>query len=418
MRNSMAMLTVVLLSGCGQPDGAVAGRAEGTTAVEVTRVKEVAFPLRGGRPASISARVRASLARGAERVSDLQADRIGDNAHNGLNDDDPDDGGWDFTLAATATSHSPTPSPENTYGATALGPWAALRAGADTPRTRTTLLGAGLGAQERPEVDSPNDFVFLTVLAELTGDTGFNDLARSRYNAKVAAAGGAQALAESDRDARHAAGNDGLILYDLAWYMFGAIALNTAFPGAGYDADASVYSGVAVSDITSSTPFFDVDDANELFYYQGLAWSLVVLSQNGSAPGLLTHVRDLLRDAQGADGAWGFNAASPADDLQSTAHVVTALAVTSGDSAEGRAEARGGASFILSQQATNGGWEYTPGQESTLVDAEAMLALYLTQLFAAPGSPSSNTSGIAQSAQALTAGSEAQGKPALAAPVN
>ena len=417
MRSSMAMLTVLSLSGCGQADGASVRRTEGTPAVEATRVKEVAFPLRGGSPALVSARVRSSLAQGAERLSDLQADRIGDNAHNGLTDDDPDDGGWDFTLAATATSHSSTPSPENTYGATALGPWAALRAGADTPRTRTTLLGAGLGSQERPEVDSPPDFVFLTVLADVADDTGFNDLARARYDAKVAAAGGVQALAERTRDARHAAGNDGLILYDLAWFMFGAIALNTAFPGVGYDADASVYSGVAVSDITSSTPFFNVDDANERFYYQGLAWSLVVLSQDGSAPGLLTHVRDLLRDAQGADGAWGFNAASPADDLQSTAHVVEALAVTSGDSAEGQAEARAGASFILSQQAANGGWEYTPGQESTLVDAEAMLAVYLTQLFASPASPSPNTSSIGQSAQALTTGNGAEGKAVLAVPV-
>jgi len=343
-------------------------------------------------------------------LSDLQADRIGDNAHNGLTDGDPDDGGWDFTLAATTTSHSSTPSPENTYGATALGPWASLRAGSDTPRTRTTLLGAGLGAQERPEVDSPNDFVYLTALAELADDAGFSDLARARYDAKVALAGGALALAESDRDARHAGGNDGLILYDLAWYTLGAIALDGAFPGVGYDADAGIYAGVAVSDITSSAPFFDVEDANERFYYQGLAWSLVVLTQDGSAPALFSRVRDILREAQGPDGSWGFNAGTPTDDLQSTAHVVQALSITAGNSRPVRAEARRGARWILSRQAANGGWEYTPGQESTLVDAEAMLALYLSQLFPSPDEF------VGQSTQPLSLPADVTGSGELSAP--
>lgn len=417
MRGTMAMFTILSLAGCGQPQDAESKGPEGATA-GTTEVKEVASPLRfGGRPPSVSARVRKSLAAAADRLSDLQADRIGDNARNGLTDDDPDDGGWDFTLASTVTSHSPTPSPENTYGATAIGPWTAFQSGSATARTRTTLLGAGLGAQERPEVDSPNDFVYLTLLSEVADDPGFSELARSRYEAKVALAGGAQALAESDRDFRHASGNDGLILYDLAWYTLGAIALDGAFPGAGFDADAGVYAGVAVSDITSSAPLFDVNDANERFYYQGLAWSLVVLTRDGSAPALLSHVRDILRDAQAANGSWGFNAATPTDDLQSTTHVVQALSITSDNRGQERREARRGADFVLSNQAANGGWEYTPGQESTLVDAEAMLALYLSQVF--PGAAALEpkaASDIGQSAQPLTLQGEGKSPADLAAP--
>jgi hypothetical protein len=415
MRGTMAMLTILSLSGCGQPDDVEGKRSGGAPAAGVTEVKEVSSPLRfGRRHGNVSGRVRRTLAAAADRLSDLQADRIGDNARNGLADDDPDDGGWDFTLASSVTSHSPTPSPENTYGATAIGPWTAFQSGSDTARTRTTLLGAGLGAQERPEIDSPQDFVYLTLLSDVADDPAFTDLARARYDAKVTAAGGARALAEDDRDFRHAGGNDGLILYDLAWYTLGAIALDGAFPGVGYDADAGVYAGVAVSDITSSAPFFDVEDANERFYYQGLAWSLVVLTRDGSAPELLARVRDILRDAQAANGSWGFNAATPTDDLQSTAHVVQALSITAGDRREDRAEARRGAAWILPLQAANGGWEYAPGQESTLVDAEAMLALYLQQL--SPSAAALTASDIGQSTEPLTLRSVAQGGRDLAAP--
>ncbi len=379
MRLITGMLTASLICGCGQADEV---GTTGPTPAAGSDTGQISAPLRIGRRAPrIASRVRKSLGDGAARLSDLQADRIGDNARNGLTDDDPDDGGWDFTLAAAATSHSVTASAENTYGATALGPWAAVRAGADTQRYRTTLLGTGLGAQERAAVDSPNDFVFLPLLAELADDAAFSDLARARYDAKLAANGGAMTLAGKDRDARHAAGFDGLVLYDLAWFTLGAASLDAAFPGAGYDADANTFATVAAAALTGSPPLFDVDDQTEQFYVQGLAWSLVVLAQTGSSPDLVSHVRANLRDLQGADGSWGFNAATPTDDLQSTTHVVQALALTASDTRRGRTEALRGAQWIAGKQAANGGWEYTPGSESPLVDGEAMLALYLSQLF-------------------------------------
>src|SRR5205823_3165615 len=84
MRRTMAMLAVLSLAGCGHESGNVEeGQTEGTAAAERPDVGEASSALRiGRRRPVISARVRRSLAAGAERLSDLQADRIGDNARN------------------------------------------------------------------------------------------------------------------------------------------------------------------------------------------------------------------------------------------------------------------------------------------------------------------------------------------------
>ena len=76
--------------------------------------------LRGGVP-DLRATARASIDRSTSRLCDLAADRFGDPARNGLSDDDPDDGGWDWLLAPTSSSHSVEPSPENLYGAVGQG---------------------------------------------------------------------------------------------------------------------------------------------------------------------------------------------------------------------------------------------------------------------------------------------------------
>jgi hypothetical protein len=397
--SSGLVLAVLLAAGCGQAEGTV---LESVPAASDTM--ETSAPLRIGRRAPrVSPAVRQSLGKAAARLSDLQADAIGDNARNGLDDTDPDDGGWDFTLATTATAHGTAASPANTYGVTALGPWAAVRAGNAQARYQTTLLGAGLGMQPRTDVHSPNDFVFLPLLAELADDAGFDALAKARYDARVGGNGGATAVAEKDRDARHASGFDGLILYDLAWWTLGAASLDAAFPGQGYDADADAFAAVAMAALTSSPPLFDVDDATERFYTQGLAWSLVVLERAGDPTALADKVRAHLRDGQASDGAWGWNAGSPADDLQSTAHVVQALSLTTGNGARGRAEADRGAAWILGQQAANGGWAFAAGQESTEVDAEAMLALYLAAVRHPEGAlDPAPASDIGQASSALT----------------
>jgi hypothetical protein len=89
--------------------------------------------------------IRAALRRGADRLAALQADTIGDNAGNGVTDTDPDDGGWDFIIAPSATSHTPSASPTNLYGETALGAWAAVDSGSAGNRALADGLAGGSG---------------------------------------------------------------------------------------------------------------------------------------------------------------------------------------------------------------------------------------------------------------------------------
>jgi hypothetical protein len=322
--------------------------------------------------------LRNALRRGASRIADLQADTIGDNAHNGLTDADPDDGGWDFTLPAAATAHTANPSASNCFGATALGPWAAIRAGASGVRSVQTLLDAGVGMQNDPDVDSAPDFVFGVLLAELADNRGFAEIARQHYDAKRAAAGGALGLGHLIRDSRHAANNDGLIPYDLGWMMLGAAALADAFPSAGYRADADTYARIVVEDLTSASPRFDINNAHERFYVTGLSWSLVAASWLG-ADATLREARTLLLDEQRGDGAWGWNADQPAADLQSTAHALQTLSLSGSIRGRSSTAARRGARWLLGQQASSGGWPDATHNELPLVDAEIMLGLVLSQ---------------------------------------
>jgi hypothetical protein len=238
------------------------------------------------------------------------------------------------------------------------------------------LLSAGLGAQGRPEVDSPSDFVFLPLLGEMLEDPAFSELARLRYDARVTAAGGALAVGEAVRDARHAGNVDGLIAYDLALWHLAAAALDAAYPGSGYDTDAATYAQVVVSDLTSAAPLFGIGNPNENYYVQGLAWSFLLLDRSTGVTGLQNDVRRRLRDTQNDSGAWGWNGPNPEDNTQATAHVIQAIAL-SGIGTRLRNAADRGADWLISVQQASGGWEYAPGLESALLDGEALLAIYL-----------------------------------------
>jgi len=137
---------------------------------------------------------RLAITRGASRLASLQADTIGDNARNGLDDPDPDDGGWDFLLPSSATSHSAATSPPNIFGETGLGVWAAVDSRLAGTRALVAALDAGTGMQRNPDIDSAPDIVFGVLLAELADNPGFAGLARARYDAKRAANGGRLAM--------------------------------------------------------------------------------------------------------------------------------------------------------------------------------------------------------------------------------
>ena len=312
--------------------------------------------------------LRLAVCRGAQRIVDQQADITGDNAHNGLVDTDPDDGGWDFTIPA-GTSHTAAVSFENLYGGTALGLWAAHEAGCDSMRITVGALDAGVGMQHRPEVDSPPDFVFGVQLAALAENPGFAELARARYDAKVAANGGAAGLGTLIKNFRHAGHADALIPYDLGWLVISTAALDVAFPNAGYHADADTYAGIANGSLV-------LDDSTQRFYITGVAWAQITTAWLHDPA--FAHARQVLLDAQLADGGWFSDSTHPDDDLQSTAHALQTLALT-GDGHASRKAQRRGARWLVQAQAASGGWIDPGNTETPLVEGDIVLGLVLSQ---------------------------------------
>jgi hypothetical protein len=392
------VLGLMVSSACSEPRDASApddgsddvasdvGAADATSSFDVLR----RCGHRGDHGAGSRA-VRRAIGAAAARLAALQADTIGDNAHNGLNDTDPDDSGWDFIIAPSATQHTAAPSPTNLFGAIGLAAWAAVESGSAGNRALVTALDAATGMQRDPDVDSAPDFVFGVVLAELADNPGFAGVARQHYDAKRASFGGAAGLGTFIRDSRHASREDGLIPYDLGWFVLGAAALDAAFPGAGYDRDADTFAGIAVDDLTAASPLFDIDDPTEGSYITGLAWAQVPSAWLRERA-LLRRVRARLLDEQHGNGAWGTNAAQPADDLQATAHALQTLALTDPFAAQARRAERRAARWLLQGQAASGGWPDAANNELPLVDADIVLGLFLSQTAAGedglvPGSP-------------------------------
>jgi hypothetical protein len=322
--------------------------------------------------------VRRAIGGAAARIAALQADTLGDNARNGVDDADPDDGGWDFIIAPTATEHSTAASPPNLFGAIGLGAWAAVVSDSAGNRALGAAIDAGAAMQRNPDIDSAPDFVFGAVLAELADNPGFSAIARQHYDAKRAGFGGAAGLGAFIRDARHGSGEDGLIPYDVGWFVLATAALDAAFPGAGYAADADTYAQIVVDDVTAASPDFDLADPGESSYITGLAWVQVSAARLRDRS-LLRDVRSRLLDQQRGDGTWGSNAAQPGTDLQATAHALQTLAITArANRAVDRAERRA-ARWLIDHQAAPGGWVDANNQELPLVDADIALGLVLAR---------------------------------------
>jgi hypothetical protein len=362
-------------TGAGADRAAVAGPATATTAQSSFERLRHCGRLGAGFE---SAAVRRAIKQGAARLAQLQADTIGDNAGNGLDDADPDDGGWDFTVEPLTVTHTAAASPTNLFGETALGAWAAVEARLAGNRALVTALDAGIAMQSDPDIDSPPDFLFGVVLAELAENPGFAQVARQHYDAKRGASGGAAGLAAVIRDGRHARNEDGLIAYDLGWLTFSAAALDAAFPGAGYAADANLYAATVVNDLISATPDFDIANASESFYVIGLSWSQVATAWVGNRAEF-AQVRNRLLDQQTPDGAWGTSAAQPADDLQSTALALQTLALTDQPTPRSLAAERRASRFLIDGQAASGGWPDAHSVELPLIDAEIILGLELSR---------------------------------------
>jgi|GEM_PF-4514393 len=206
---------------------------------------------------------------GGNRLVDLQADITADNAGNGLDDIDPDDGGWDWEILPSETEHSENPSPENLFGVTGDGVLASFQDGGGI-RLAISLVDAYYGISGNPDIDSGTDFGFLCRLSDLTGDSSYAKLAKERWDTKMALYGGADSLAILIKESRHSSGYDGLIPWDIGLYIKDGLKLQEYFPGQGYLSDAIDMADVIYGDLTSEEPYFDMYDGYEWFYTFGL----------------------------------------------------------------------------------------------------------------------------------------------------
>ncbi|HEY4674738.1 MAG TPA: hypothetical protein VIH48_01645 [Candidatus Bathyarchaeia archaeon] len=326
----------------------------------------------------------AAIIKTADRLVDLQADITEDNAGNGAIDTDPDDGGWDWYLDSTATAYAGAgPSPENLYGVTAQAILEAYKISACACYL-TAMIDAYTGANGYPTVDSGPDMPFLVGLSQITGNSAYAALAKTRYDTKVASYGDynldtvvdEKDLAEKIRDARNSQGYDGLIPWDINLFIKAALALNTYYPGQGYNQDALNMTNIIYADMTGSPGYFDPGDSTDDDYILGLSGGMEAFVSTGTHLTGTTSAESLkntLLSYQEPTGEWN-SPTYPADHIatvQDTAYAVMALVKYGG--APQILAAKKGAEWLIADQQPNGGW--SGSDEYPEVDSEAAQAL-------------------------------------------
>ncbi len=328
------------------------------------------------------------ITKGTDRLIDLQADILADNAGNGAEGsetpDDPDDGGWDFTIALGEPSHSVGASPTNIYGACALGSALGFQRGTNQPRALLGLIDAYQGFVADPTINSGPDAAFLTQLWKITGDETYRDFARDNWYSALNDIGGdpfdPRATAEAIRDSRSGQGIPGIYPWDLSLFVISAIALEKAYRNNEFRPQAVAIANVISEDLVSANPLFDISDPTQNFYDIGLAGIVIALKGTGVLPSMADSTRDLILSRQNVDGSWGFSDNFPTASYQETAYSVVALFLYRNHTPS-RDARTAGSTFIATTQLPSGGWDlYMDGStELTEANGECILAVSLVK---------------------------------------
>jgi len=252
-------------------------------------------------------------------------------------------------------------------------------------------------------VDSFPDVTFLVWLAQaaaqdatllsaignqVTGTTAADiaNLAKTRWDNRVSHLGSTQEsppngtatlMAERIRDVRHGQNYDSLIPWDLENGVKAALALDSYFPGQGYDTQADDIAQV-IDDSVDDTAgiYFSSADTTQEDYVAGLTGAIEAFHEVGQYLDKASALKDRLIGIQQSDGSWKYYGASPVEkSVQSTAYAVMALfAQGDNDAVTAATEA---ADWLVSSQRTDGGWyaEGGSGAENLEVDSEAAWAL-------------------------------------------
>jgi len=322
----------------------------------------------------------AQVPEAAARISNTQADIIGDNAHNGEPDSDPNDGGWDFIIDGTDAGavHTASASPNNTYGITGLGALLDFVKNG-TGRSLITCIDCFSGmVLQSGAPDRGPDYAFAEVLSKATASDFYAEVARDRWITKLASFGGARAFGELIRDSRHSQNFDGLIPWDINLYILSGVRLEKKFGNTPYDfrSDILEFANVIEEDLNATPPLFDHTDSAEEAYNLGLAGALMALkvSRTGDAA-LRDDIRSRLLAQQKPSGAWPYNDVFTGDDEQTTAYVIIAFSILGNDTVV-RAAGADGSAWLVSVQAAHGGWDLGgSGTEVTEVDSECAVAI-------------------------------------------
>jgi len=279
------------------------------------------------------------------------------------------DGGWEWMNPDT-DSGTGVPSPKNTIGVTAQGLLDAYKL-TDTPAYLDAAIdayGYMVAAAAADERMRGPDLPFLVELSEVTGNSVYADLAKTRYQDILTDYDNASGLAVYIRDVRVGQGYPTLVSWDLNLYVQGVLALDRYYPGEGFDDDADEITEVMYNFMYVDSPGFNLADETQDEYWLSHTGAIEAFTTTG----LHTTQRDSLvtnlKDSQQMDG--NFVGVLGGSDVQTTAYAVMAL-IAAGEPAS----ATWGKNWLMTNQDGNGGWSYD-GPENTEITSESIQAIF------------------------------------------
>ncbi len=344
-----------------------------------------------------------ALTAGGNYLKAMQADITEDNAGNGSggseSPDDPDDGGWDWSVTSPPAPffHTTAASSPNMFGVQALGLYQAYVKNGYAPAAWFTAMTDAANAIVADALRrDASALEFLMLYNDLPGvvGTAYKNDARTKYDARIAAAGSASVFAANLRDTRGIAQGypNGIIGWDLGAYAVAAQMLYDRF-GSGYAADADAIAEVLWQDSFNDSPgLFDVvDDAgwdptwanvNYWWYNLGISGLIDAFSYSNThtteIAGLVARIQASQYSNGAISGSYGANGPGNYDeDWQSTAYA--AMALNHLNPTTYATTIAHAAYWTAATQDVSGGWLYGDNSHYPEVGAENLCAVALGQ---------------------------------------
>ena len=336
----------------------------------------------------------------ADYIRYMQADITEDNAGNGDPDQDLEDAGWDWALAAF--EHSAAASPSNLPGVIANSIFdvydmtgdAALRTVLDDVAAYTLANDENLPYPQG--LHYAGDMMFLLRYADLPGvanPADYRNKAVAIWNWRLnnTGTGTAVSVVEAIRNSRYSQNyRDGLIAWDESAYIQAVAMLGAAFPLSSYAADAvDMANSLHTDSFTPGSIYFDFDGRcknnddgtnRDYWYYSlGVAGLIQAFNATGTHAGDLPLLETRLMECQYPDGSfsdsWGATTLYDDSSWQATAYVNAAIMSSTAPSAAASAAAYAGGLWLAATQDVSGGFVYGNGDHYPEVGAECAMGL-------------------------------------------